>query len=166
VIWSGWCGPCNNAGFTRGLSTNASGAWRQIALPPDMPNRYVSGLAIDPDDPSGRTAYVGFNGFSRRWTEGPGAGLGHIWKTADAGATWADASGNLPDVPVNDILFSRGKLVVGTDLGVVVSGDGGATWSRLGSNLPYTVAIDVHLGPDGKLYAATHGRGIWSIAQP
>ena len=166
VIWSAWCGPCNNDGFARGISTNASGVWRQIALPASVPNRYVSGLVIDPNDPSGRTAYVGFNGFSRRWTEGPGAGLGHIWKTADGGATWADVSGNLPDVPVNDILFSRGKLVAGTDLGVVVSGDGGATWSRLGSNLPYTVAIDVHLGPDGKLYAATHGRGIWSIAQP
>lgn len=166
VIWSAWCGPCNNDGFARGLSTNASGVWRQIALPSSVPNRHISGLAVDLADPSGRTAYVGFNGFSRRWTEGPGAGRGHIWKTADGGATWTDVSGNLPDVPVNDILFSRGKLVVGTDLGVVVSGDGGATWSRLGSNLPYTVAIDVHLGPDGKLYAATHGRGIWSIAQP
>jgi hypothetical protein len=35
-----------------------------------------------------------------------------------------------------------------------------------GANLPYTTAIDVHVGPDAKLYAATHGRGIWSIAQP
>ena len=43
---------------------------------------------------------------------------------------------------------------------------GGATWSRLGSNLPYTTAMDVHAGPDARLYVATHGRGIWSIAQP
>ncbi len=166
VIWSAWCGPCNNEEFARGISTNASGIWRQVALPTSVPNRFISGLAIDPEDASGRTAYVGFNGFSRRWTEGPGAGLGHLWKTTDGGATWADVSGNLPDIPVNDILFSQGKLVLGTDLGVVLSSDRGATWSRLGSNLPYTVAIDLHLGPDGKLYAATHGRGIWSIAQP
>jgi hypothetical protein len=75
-------------------------------------------------------------------------------------------SGNLPDVPVNDVLVSSGRLVVATDLGVVISSDGGATWSRLGANLPYTTAIDVHVGPDAKLYAATHGRGIWSIPQP
>ena len=72
----------------------------------------------------------------------------------------------MPDVPVNDVMVARGRLVVATDLGVIVSSDGGAHWSRLGSNLPYTAALDVHAGPDGRLYAATHGRGIWSIAQP
>jgi hypothetical protein len=58
------------------------------------------------------------------------------------------------------------KLVVATDLGVVVSSDGGAHWSLLGANLPFTAALDVHLGPDGRVYAATHGRGIWSIVKP
>jgi photosystem II stability/assembly factor-like uncharacterized protein len=166
VIWTAWCGPCNNDGFTRGISTNLGGTWRQIALPASVPNRYVSALALDRADPGGRTVYVGFNGFSRRFTEGPGAGWGHLWKTSDGGAHWSDVSGNLPDVPVNDLLFRGDKIVVATDLGVVVSADGGATWSRLGSNLPYTTALDIHLGPDAKLYAATHGRGIWSIAQP
>jgi hypothetical protein len=85
---------------------------------------------------------------------------------ADGGASWTDVSGNLPDVPVNDVMLVGSKIVVATDLGVVVSANGGATWSRLGSNLPYTTALDITLGPDGKLYAATHGRGIWSIPQP
>jgi hypothetical protein len=166
VIWTAWCGPCNNNGFARGISTNLGGTWRQLTLPAQVPNRYISALALDPADPSGRTVYVGLNGFSRRFTEGPGAGLGHLWKTSDGGASWSDVSGNLPDLPVNDVLFSQGRIVVATDLGVVVSADGGATWSRLGSNLPYTTALDIHLGPDAKLYAATHGRGVWSIAQP
>ena len=84
----------------------------------------------------------------------------------NAGASWTDVSGNLPDVPVNDIVITDGKLVVGTDLGTVVSFDNGATWKRLGSNLPYTTVMDLHLGVDGLIYAATHGRGIWSIAKP
>jgi hypothetical protein len=167
VVYSAWCGPCNNDGFARGLSTNAgAGGFRPLTLPADMPNRYVSAVAIDPADASGMTAFVGFNGFSRRFTEGPGAGFGHLFKTVNAGASWTDVSGNLPDVPVNDIVITDGKLVVGTDLGTVVSFDNGATWKRLGSNLPYTTVMDLHLGVDGLIYAATHGRGIWSIAKP
>ena len=166
IVYSAWCGPCNNNGFARGVSTSAGGAFRSVALPGAVPNRYVSAVAIDPADPTGNTAYLGFNGFSRRWTEGPGVGLGHLWKTTDGGASWTDVSGNLPDVPVNDIVISQGRLVVGTDLGTVVSSTGGASWARLGSNLPFTTVMDLHLGPDGLLYAATHGRGIWSIVRP
>jgi hypothetical protein len=126
VIWSAWCGPCNNDGFARGISTNVGGTFRQVSLPALVPNRYIDGIAIDSSDASGRTAYVALNGFSRRWTEGPGAGIGHLFKTTDAGATW----------------------------------------SRLGNNFPVTTVMDITTGPDGLLYAATHGRGIWSILAP
>ncbi len=166
VVWSAWCGPCNNNGFARGIATNAGGAWHQLALPPDVPNRYISGLAISPADASGRTAYAAFNGFSRTWTEGPGAGIGHIWKTADGGATWTNVSGNFPDIPADGIIVRNGKLLVGTDLGTLISTDDGAHWSRLGNGAPLTTVMKIHIGPDGKLYAATHGRGIWSITAP
>ncbi len=166
VVWSAWCGPCNNIGFARGLSTNLGGAWHQLTLPAELPNRYVEAVAIDPADATGKTVYVGFSGFSRKWTEGPGAGYGHLWKTQNGGASWVDISGNLPDIPVNSIVLRNGKIVLGTDLGAVVSGDGGATWSRLGGNLPLTTVMSLKLGPDALLYAATHGRGIWSVPAP
>lgn len=166
VIWAAWCGPCNNTGFARGISTNAGGAWHQVSLPSTVPNRYISAVAIDPADATGNTAFVAFNGFSRRWTEGPGVGIGHIWKTTDGGVTWTDVSGNFPDVPADDIVIRGTKLIVATDLAVLISTDGGATWSRLGSNLPFTTVMDLSVGPDGRLYAATHGRGIWSIIAP
>ena len=166
VVWTAWCGPCNNTGFTRGVSTNAGGDWHQVDLPDDVPNRYISGIAIDPSDLSGNTAYLGINGFSRRFTEGPGAGFGHIWMTTDGGETWTDASGDFPDVPVNDILFSNGNMVVATDLATLISTDGGAHWSRFGTGLPVTTVMDLTVGPDNNLYAATHGRGIWKISAP
>jgi sugar lactone lactonase YvrE len=90
-----------------------------------------------------------------------------VFKSVDQGVTWTDISGNFPDIPANSIqALSDGSLVVGTDLGVVVRQPGSTDWKRLGTNLPLTVAMDVELGPDGNIYAATHGRGIWSIASP
>ena len=164
VGYVAWCGPCNNRGFTRGLATNAGGTWHQLDVSA-LPNRYLADVAIDPRDATGNTALAVVNGFSRRWTEGPGAGVGHVYRTSDGGVSWADVSGNLPDVPANSLLVTaRGALVLGTDLGAVTSTDGGAHWQRIGANLPTSTVMQVLVGPDGQLYAATHGRGIWRTA--
>ena len=94
-----WCGPCNNAGFARGIATNAGGTWHQLTLASTFPNRFVQGLTIDPTNT--QHAYAAINGFSRRFTEGPGAGIGHVFETTDGGASWSDVSANLPDVPTS-----------------------------------------------------------------
>ncbi len=160
-----WCGPCNNAGFARGIATNAGGTWHQLGLGAAFPNRFVQGLAIDPTNT--QHAYAAVNGFSRRFTEGPGAGVGHLYETTDGGATWSDTSANLPDVPASSVKqLANGGVVLGTDLGAFYRAKGATTWQVLGSGLPLTVVTDLESGPDGNLYAATHGRGIWSIAAP
>ncbi|GAA1948814.1 hypothetical protein GCM10009798_05010 [Nocardioides panacihumi] len=165
VGYVGWCGPCNNNGFARGLATNASGSWQAVTLPASVPNRYIGGIGIDPANP--KHAFLAMNGFSRRFTEGPGAGIGHVFETTDGGVTWTDVSANLPDVPTNSVKETKdGALVVGSDLGVFYRAAGATTWSRLGGNLPYTTVMDVELAADGNVYAATHGRGIWSIPLP
>ena len=58
------------------------------------------------------------------------------------------------------------SLAVATDLGVLWRQAGGTQWTRLGSGLPTTTVMDLTVGPDGKIYAGTHGRGIWRIAAP
>jgi sugar lactone lactonase YvrE len=58
------------------------------------------------------------------------------------------------------------RLVLGTDVGAFTALDGGGSgtsWSVLGTNLPNAAINDVTLGPDGNVYAAMHGRGVWSI---
>ena len=128
-----------------------------------MPLRYIGGVAVADNG----TLYIAVNGFSRRFTEGEGAGVGHVFRSTDGGKSWQDVSGNFPDVPANSIqALSDGSLVVGTDVGVLYRQPAHTDWNRLGGNLPLTVAMDVELGPDGKIYAATHGRGIWSIDKP
>jgi hypothetical protein len=178
TVIAAWCGQsnCNSAGFTRGVATNWGGAWRELDLT-GLPNRYPDAVTFDPSDSS--TVYLGFNGFNRRFIEGPGAGVKHVYrgklsKAADGtvSVAWTDLSVGFPDVPVTDIVIAGNSLYVGTDLGVLVA-DRRATpdtirWRRVGFNsgtsasaLPLTAVFDLHAGADGQLYAATHGRGIW-----
>nr|BFE57986.1 exo-alpha-sialidase [Dactylosporangium thailandense] len=166
MVYVGWCGPCNNQGFTRGIAVGkADGTgWHQLSLPVDgvIPNRYVSGFDVDPANPN--HVYVAMNGYSRKWTEGPGAGVGHVFESRDAGAHWTDISANLPDIPANAVkVLWGGGLVVGTDLGVLYRPAGQTGWKVLGRNLPTTTTMELRTGLYGlRLYAATHGRGIQS----
>jgi hypothetical protein len=167
-----WCGPCTNGsatvpfqrGAVVGTFANGSWTWTPVAFAADFPNRQILGAAIDPNNQD--HLVLGINGFSRRYTEGPGAGVGHVYESKDGGRTWVGIDGNFPDIPATDVLILKsGGIVVGTDLGVLYRAAGSTTWTRLGgSSLPVTTAMDLHLGPDGNIYVATHGRGIWRIA--
>jgi hypothetical protein len=164
-VYAAWCGPCDSIGFTRGIAVgNADGTgWHQLDLPVDgsVPNRYLAGLASDLKNAD--HAYLAVNGFSRSWTEGPGAGVGHVYETEDGGTTWTDISADLPDVPTNSVLaLPNGGLAVATDLGVVYRAPGRSGWERIG-RLPAVADLQIKLGPDGRLYVATHGRGLWSV---
>lgn len=189
TIVAAWCGEsnCNSAGFSRGVRTNYGGTWHELSMD-GLPNRYPNAVWIDKVSPESATIYLVFNGYNRRFIEGPGAQLpdgtplDHIWKgtlAPDGGVTWKNETGNSPDVPATDVLRVGDKLVVGTDYGVMVApldsnGDAG-TWERIGAQsdtdgaLPLTTVMDLTLGPDSEpggpyLYAATHGRGIWKTS--
>ena len=172
TTYAAWCGPsgCNprttsttGEGFSRGISTNYGGAWHALNVS-TLPNRYVYSLTVDPANPA--TVYAVFGGFSRRWI--PTAGTGHVFKSTNAGASWTDISGALPDAPGDDLVIKGAALYLATDVGVFTSAVATpSTWSRLGSGLPNAAVNDLSLAPDGSyLIAATHGRGIWKISIP
>ncbi|HEU0129710.1 MAG TPA: hypothetical protein VFQ85_01800 [Mycobacteriales bacterium] len=184
VVWAGWCGSCSSSTWKSGIVTNYDptkpgnvGALHQVPLTANtatgkLPNRYVAGVTIDPADPSGKTVYVTYNGFSAHWVEGPGAGIGHVFRTTDGGQSWTDVSGpaaaadSLPDVPASHLAITPSHtLVLTTDVGVFVSTADGH-WMRAGTSLPYTIATDAEVGPDGNTYIATFGRGIWKMPTP
>jgi hypothetical protein len=166
IIYAAWVSGGGNPGpaFASGIATNYGGVWHQVNMT-GLPNRYISGVTADPRNPA--HAYAVFNGYSRRWL--PGGGVGHVFETVNGGQTWTDISGNLPDIPGDALVLSDHHLALGTDHGVYTAVEGhgtGTRWSRLGAGLPNVVVDDLTAGPDGYIYAATHGRGVWRIAFP
>lgn len=120
----------------------------------------IGSIAVDANDASGSTAVVAVMGF----------GVGHVWRTTDAGQSWTNISGNLPDAPADSVLVdpvNPNHIFAGMDVGIFETRDTGATWSEIGGGLPDVPATRLLLF-DGqglrKLRASTYGRGIWEIS--
>ncbi|MFZ0128918.1 MAG: hypothetical protein WAL77_05780 [Candidatus Dormiibacterota bacterium] len=164
IIYAAWVAAGGNPGpgFASGIATSYGGTWHEVNMT-GLPNRYIAGVTVDPSNPA--HAYAIFNGYSRRFI--PGGGVGHVFETTNGGATWTNISGNLPDIGGDALVLVHHKLALATDMGMFVANEGkgiGTSWSRLGTGLPRVVVDDVTVGPDGYIYAATHGRGVWRIA--
>jgi hypothetical protein len=155
----------------------------------NLPNRSVTAIAVDAADPSGKTAYVAYSGFSYAGPDALNPNItisdpqGHIFKTVDEGNTWTDIScsvaspGNcstpaltdLPNIPVNDLVIDPdvpGTIYAATDLGVFVANCTimPCTWTTLSTGLPRVAVLSLRLHePSRTLRAATHGRGAWDI---
>jgi uncharacterized repeat protein (TIGR01451 family) len=127
-----------------------------------LPNRPLAQIAVDASND--RIAYLAYDGFSAATPKAPG----HVFKTTDAGQSWQDISGNLPDTSVNSIILDPSypnTLYAGTDAGAFVTYNGGAAWSRLGSSMPSVGIWQLDLDPFHRIMAAgTHGRGAFRIA--
>jgi hypothetical protein len=138
------------------VSTNNGVNWTEHDLPAGSGR--VNQLLVDPNNPA--TAYAVVNTF----------GGGHVFKTTNGGANWADISGNLPNLPTWTIQLDAANnvLYVGNDNGVYVSSDEGTsstTWTPLGTGLPNAQVFDLSYSPTLHLLgAATHGRGVWEIS--
>src|SRR5262249_38476204 len=126
--------------------------------------RGVTGIAVDPFDSA--KVYVAFSGFISRITPFDG----YVYRSVNGGATWTNITGNLPVMPVNDIVIDPdlpNTLYVATDAGVMITTDGGASWSSLGNGLPRVVVHSLVMSRKTRvLRAGTHGRSVWEIAIP
>jgi hypothetical protein len=162
TIYAGWVAGGGNPGpaFASGIDTNAGGTWHTVNAP-NLPQRVLFSLTVDPANAN--HVYAIYSGYSRHWI--PGGGVGHVFESRDGGSTWTDISGNLPDIPADDLVIVHGNLVLATDIGVFIAGARTPTsWSRLGFGLPGSVVADLTVTPDGDaIVAATHGRGLWQL---
>jgi hypothetical protein len=90
-----------------------------------------------------------------------------VWKTTDLGQTWANISGNLPDLPVNDLFIdpdNTARLYLANDIGVYLSEDGGTTWNYASEGIPFVPCMDFdYIKIDTRVYlrVGTYGRSIY-----
>lgn len=140
--------------------------WSDVTSGP-LPNRVVKDIAVDRTDPD--IVYLTFSGFN---TTTPGT-PGHVFRSADGGATWTDISGiaaaitALPDIPVNAIeidAHDANTLYVGTDIGIFRTTNLGGLWTVFEPGFPQVAVDDLELDESRDiLTAATHGRGMWQM---
>jgi hypothetical protein len=140
-----------------------------------QPSRFVSGIDVDPANPN--HAFLSYSGYNAYATAAHTA-LGHIFEVTydptSHTATWGpDLAGDLGDQPITDIAvdWTAHNVFVSTDFGVFGAGSFGSamTWLPVGTGLPPVAVygLTINLGVGSRvLYAATHGRGAWSLALP
>jgi photosystem II stability/assembly factor-like uncharacterized protein len=127
-----------------------------------LPGRFITHIAANPH--TSTTAYLTFSGFSGF----SGDTQGHVFKTNDGAVHWTDISGDLPNIPVNDIVIDpdqKNTIYIATDIGVFRTVDGGTSWDPFGSDLPNVAVLGLKLHRASRtLRAATHGRSVWDLA--
>ncbi len=76
--------------------------------------------------------------------------------------TLTNISYNIPNISCNCGEIVNGKLVIGTDLGVMILNEENQEWEILGNSLPQVMIFDIDYNEHtGKLLAGTYGRGMW-----
>ena len=156
------------------ISKNADGPANAVtytrldSLAPNSPNRFVTGIEIDPNNPN--HAWIAYSGYNVNDPGTPGHvfevtfnGTTAVWKNLDGG------TGPMGDLPVT--AFARdshtGDLYAGTDFGVLRLASGDDNWEALTSGLPKVEVAYLTISPStGTMYAATHGRGVWQLKLP
>src|SRR5436190_1558079 len=140
------------------LTRNDGGSWTNVT-PPKMPPWSTVSM-IEPSRYDANTAYVAVDRHKLDDLKP------YIFRTDDAGKTWAPIGGGLPEGAfvhvVREDSARRDLLYAATEAGVFASFDGGRHWQSLQLNLPRSPVHDLVVKGDD-LVVATHGRSFWIL---
>lgn len=88
-----------------------------------------------------------------------------VYRSTNGGDTWENISFNLPNIPVNCILFepgSQSSVYIGTDVAVFYFNNDLNEWIYFSDGLPNVIVNELEINPvNRKIKAATFGRGVW-----
>ena len=150
VLWAGT--DDGNVWTTSNGGTN----WSKVSA--NLPKRWITRVVADPYNEN--TAMVCLSGY-RHFDD-----IAHVYRTEDKGQTWQNVSGDLPDIPVNDLIIdpsnSEEVWLIATDAGVFFTSNGGDTWNSFNQGLPLVPVTDLTFhAPTRHLLAATFGRSMY-----
>lgn len=139
------------------VSVNGGYEWEDVTDNIPGEERWISKVLTDPVDEN--TMYIVRTGLS----------IGNkVYKTTDLGQSWTNISGDLPDLPSNDLFVdpeNTSDLYLANDIGVYQSTNGGLDWSYVSLGMPFVPVFDfdyVHINDSIRyLRVGTHGRSIY-----
>ncbi len=137
------------------------------SLSASAPQRFVSGISIDPKDSN--HAWISYSGYTARTPATPGHVFDVTYDPVAGTATWTSIDSNLGDIPVTALVRDdvTGDLYSANDFGVLRLPGGGSTWSTAAAGLPNVEVPSLVLSNSARvLYAATHGRGAYALRLP
>jgi photosystem II stability/assembly factor-like uncharacterized protein len=142
-------------------TTDGGVTWQNV-WSPTFPGQVVLAIKIHPTQPD--KMWISFtSGFA---AANPNQSK-KVFYTADGGKTWTNISNGLPPVPVWSIAVQEDSdvdaLYVGTAIGVFYKDNTMSNFVEWQVGMPRGVRITdlkIHTA-SGKIYAGTHGRGLW-----
>ena len=135
---------------------------------PDRPVLEMNDIIVDPLDAN--VAYL----VIARFDNHVGTGNRQVYMTTNAGGTWTNISGSLPNLPAWSIEIDNKGTASRTDDVLFVGNDDGVysltnpvsstAWTRLATGMPRVQVTDLEWNNTYKVLAAgTHGRGAWQL---
>jgi hypothetical protein len=148
----------------------ASVVWTRLdSLATADPQRSITSIFVDPNNAN--HAYITYTGYNFNTPAQPGHVFSVTYDSIGGTATWTMLDGSGPnalgDLPMNSVAYDAVKddLYVSNDFGVMRLPHAGAAWTMAGSGMPVVEVPDLKIA-GRKMYAATHGMGIWRINLP
>ena len=163
-------------GFNLGTGTQSQANWVDVTGNNTVvPLRPVLGIALDPTVSAANlpVGYAAIGGFDANTPTTPG----HVFQvtcTADCGSfTWANKTGNLPDIPVDSIIVNPNmpqQVYAGTDWGVYYTDDitvASPTWQRFENGIPHAMVWDMQIDRGSTTLSVwTRSRGAYVYPLP
>src|SRR5438874_5154057 len=141
-------------GFNLGTGTQAQANWVDVTGNNTVvPLRPVLGIALDPSVSAANVpvGYAAVGGFNANTPAMPG----HVFQVTCAATcgsfTWANKTGNLPDIPVDSIIVNPNmsqQVYAGTDWGVYYTNDitvASPIWQRFENGLAHAMVWDMQI---------------------
>ena len=137
------------------VTQNLGASWTDISS--GITPGTITGIATDRDNAA--EVWVTLAGY---------APTSKVFYSSDAGDTWENVTGSLPNLPVNCIVYDPlettgdNGVYIGMDVGVFYRDSSMEDWAPYFTGLPHVPVFDLEVHTaTGMLQAGTFGRGIW-----